>query len=102
MVAAKRGAAGKVGTGKDAAKAADEKARAEVATAIEQIYGRTKTDVTKSLEDLDKQVDDSFEAGEKVAREHFETYVGDQMLDFKTLKRYYGPAAALWIKVTSS
>ncbi|WP_053226032.1 phage tail protein [Solirubrobacter soli] len=74
---------------KQGAKTEDEAKRAKVATDIQGIYERTKTDVTKTLGDLDGKVDQAFTAGESGARKSFEDYVGQRMDAYKD-DRYSG------------
>ncbi|MEL6939837.1 MAG: DUF4157 domain-containing protein [Cyanobacteria bacterium J06598_1] len=69
------------------AKSKDEAARANVATTINGIYDKTKTDVTTILAGLDTAVNQQFEAGAKVAKQQFEAYVGQEMDAYKE-KRY--------------
>jgi hypothetical protein len=82
---------------KTAAKGADEARRAAVASDVQRIYERTKTDVTAILTGLDGKVDAAFTAGEKAARDRFETYVATEMGAYKD-KRYSGfGGGALWL-----
>jgi hypothetical protein len=76
-------------THKQDAKGVDEQKRAKVATDIEGIYNRTKSDVTAILDGLDGKVDGVFNKGEQAARTQFEKYVGDRMDAYKE-KRYSG------------
>ena len=74
---------------KQGAKSKDEKQRAKVATDVEAIYTRTKTDVTGILDALDGKVDSAFSKGEQAARGDFERYVGERMDAYKE-DRYSG------------
>ena len=74
---------------KSAAKAKDEAKRAEISARIESIFNQTRTEVTTILSGLDAKVNAAFDAGEKSAREQFETYVDQQMSAYKK-KRYKG------------
>ena len=83
---------------KQGAKTEDEAKRAKVASDIQGIYERTKTDVTKTLGDLDGKVDAAFTAGEGAARKRFEDYVGQRMDAYKD-DRYGGhPRRRPWLK----
>lgn len=66
------------------AKTGDEARRLEVATRVEGIYDKTKTDVKGIFADLDKKVDSSFDGGEKGARDEFDTKL---QKDFKAWKK---------------
>ncbi len=97
MHATRSGILGHVGGHKDEAKARDEAKRAEISKHIEEIFNKTKTEVTKSLDDLDKKVSDAFDSGEKAARESFDRNVGKDMDAWKD-KRYSGlSGAAQWV-----
>jgi hypothetical protein len=95
----KRGAAmGALTAAKGATKTEDETRRAKVATDIEAIYEKTKTEVQQLLDGLDKKVDATFEADEKAAREAFENYVEKRMNAYKS-ERYDGVTGGLrWAK----
>jgi hypothetical protein len=84
---------------KGTAKAQDEAKRAEVATKIETIFNQTRADVKLILDGLDAKVNTAFEAGEKAARDQFESYVEQRMKAYKD-KRYSLSleGAALWVK----
>ena len=84
---------------KTGAKAQDEAKRAEVATKIETIFNQTRTDVKAILDGLDGKVSTTFDAGEKAARDQFESYVEQRMKAYKD-KRYGFSleGAALWLK----
>src|ERR1700674_3389466 len=79
---ARASAAGHRGSHKDAAKTKNEAARARVATEIEGIYNATKKDVDDIFKGLDTTVASPFDAGEKAAREAFES-------DYSTKKDAY-------------
>src|SRR6185436_18142759 len=83
---------------KQGAKTEDESKRAKVASDIQGIYERTKTDVTKTLSELDGKVDQAFSSGEGAARKNFEDYVGKRMDAYKD-DRYSGILGpAKWVK----
>jgi hypothetical protein len=83
---------------KQGAKTEDEGKRAKVASDIQGIYEKTKTDVTKTLGELDGKVDAAFTAGEGAARKRFEDYVGKRMDAYKD-DRYDGIlGGARWLK----
>jgi hypothetical protein len=98
MHGAKTRAIGGAGKDKTAAKAADEKRRAEVASDIEAKYAATKTETEAILANIDRQVEPIFESGEKGARERFESTVARDMSDYKS-KRYSGARGKLrWLR----
>lgn len=70
-------------------KSADEAKRAKVASDVEAIYGKTKTDVTKILDGIEPKVTSAFDTGEQAARQDFESYVDAQMTAYKD-DRYSG------------
>ena len=70
-------------------KSADEAKRAKVASDLEAIYGKTKTDVTKILDGIEPKVTAAFDTGEQAARQGFESYVDAQMTAYKD-DRYSG------------
>ncbi|BDA66014.1 hypothetical protein CAL7716_001800 [Calothrix sp. PCC 7716] len=70
-------------------KGKDEEARTKVAGDINQIYEKTKTEVEKTLGDLDGQVQQAFDAGAAEAKKAFEDDVSKRMSDYKK-KRYGG------------
>ncbi len=80
------------------AKSGDEARRLEVATRVEGIYDKTKTDVKKVFADLDKKVESSFDGGEKGARDEFDTKLKKDFKDWK--KDRYGGflGKGRWIK----
>lgn len=92
------GALSKVLGNKTTAKGQDERKRAEVATKIEGLYTKTKTDVTGILDGLDSKVNGIFERGESAARLAFEQYVDKRMKAYK--QQRYGDAlgALKWAK----
>ncbi|HEX6289738.1 MAG TPA: hypothetical protein VFZ66_11135, partial [Herpetosiphonaceae bacterium] len=83
------GALGKVLGNKNTAKTQDERKRAEVATRIEALYSKTKTEVTSILDGLDGKVNGVFERGESAARAAFEQHVDKRMKAYKD-QRYSG------------
>ncbi|MBW4501601.1 MAG: DUF4157 domain-containing protein [Scytonema hyalinum WJT4-NPBG1] len=70
-------------------KGKDEQARAKVAGDINKIYEKTKTQVEKTLGDLDAQVQQEFDAGAADAKKAFEDYVDQRMKAYKD-DRYSG------------
>ncbi|BAZ16710.1 hypothetical protein NIES4071_85880 [Calothrix sp. NIES-4071] len=70
-------------------KGKDEEARTKVASDINQIYEKTKTEVEKTLGDLDGQVQQAFDAGATEAKKVFEDDVSARMKAYKK-KRYSG------------
>jgi len=98
MHGARKQALTKVGGQKGETKSADEQKRAKVATDIEGIYERTKTDVTGILDGLDGKVDAAFTKGEGAARAQFENHVKQRMDAYKD-ERYGGLLGpAKWLK----
>jgi hypothetical protein len=82
---------------KDGAKSADEAKRAEISKHIEEVFTRTKTQVTGLLDSLDQDVNNAFDQGEKSARDAFDANVGKEIADWKD-KRYSGiTGAAQWL-----
>jgi hypothetical protein len=80
------------------AKAEEEKTRVKISADIQAIYDRTKKDIETRLQTLDKEVNDTFDAGATAAQKDFEDHVSDRMFYYK-LKRYLGPAGLiLWGK----
>ena len=59
---------------KAGAKSKDEAKRLEVATKVELIFAKTKTDVTKILDGIEGKMTPIFERGEKNARATFEAH----------------------------
>jgi hypothetical protein len=104
MHAGKVAALGQVTGAKGDTKSQDEAKRAEFAKALEDIYAKTKTDVTAILDGLTGKVDAMFGEGERSARSVFESYVDTEMAAYKK-KRYSGWGAALAVtdtlKITS-
>ena len=97
MHSGRAGALGGVGAHKDQAKSADEAKRAEVSKHIEDVFTKTKTDVGKLLDGLDQKVNETFDKGEKTARDSFDNSVGKDMAEWKD-KRYSGiTGAAQWV-----
>lgn len=78
-----------VDANKETAKTGDEAKRAEVSTNIENIYNKTKEEVTGILDALDAKVNDAFDNGEKAARAAFENLVETETKAFND-KRYSG------------
>ncbi len=98
MHGARTGALGKAEGHKQGAKSQDEAKRAKVASDIQGIYDRTKSDVTKTLDGLDGKVDAAFTQGEGQARKRFDDYVSKRMDAFKD-DRYGGILGpAKWVK----
>lgn len=104
MHAGRVGALGTVTGEKGDTKTKDEAKRAEFAKALEDIYTKTKTDVSAVLDGLTTRVDSMFTSGEQSARSVFENYVDTEMVAYKK-KRYSGLGAALAVtdtlKITS-
>lgn len=69
-------------------KAQDTQKRAEIANQINGIYEATKGEIEATLSGLDTEVTRKFDAGAAVAKEKFETYVGQKMDAWK--KQRYG------------
>ncbi|MEU3454607.1 hypothetical protein ABZ671_13515 [Micromonospora sp. NPDC006766] len=82
-------AGAQVGAGKETAKSADERKRAEVTAKLQKVFDATKKDVEGILSGLDKQVDDQFTKGEKAARDAFTAEHKRRMDEYKD-KRYSG------------
>jgi hypothetical protein len=78
-----------VGSRKVSTKDKDEALRAEIAQKLEAVYGRTKGDVTKILDDLGPRVEAMFTSRERAARATFENYVDREMDAYKD-RRYSG------------
>lgn len=78
-----------VSAGKDGAKSADERKRAEVTAKLQTVFDATKKDVEDILTGLDKKVDDQFSKGEKAARDAFTAEHKRRMDEYKD-KRYSG------------
>ncbi len=98
MHAGRVGALARVTSHKGGAKAQDEAKRAEVAAKVESIFTQTRTEVSATLDGLDAKVTTAFDAGEKAAREQFETYVDQRMSAYKD-DRYSGIIGkARWIE----
>ncbi|MFN6525459.1 DUF4157 domain-containing protein [Nostoc sp. ChiSLP03a] len=89
---------GQVGEQQIGAKSKDEQARAKVAGDINKIYDKTKSKVEKTLNELDTQVIQAFDAGAADAKKAFEDYVGKRMDDYKSdrYSGFWGPAK--WLK----
>lgn len=82
-----------------ATKAADEAKRAEVSTHILGIYNSAKGAVEARLEQLDKDVDKTFDAGATASQKAFEDYVDKRMTDYKINRYLATPGGSLlWIK----
>ncbi|MEX2253088.1 MAG: hypothetical protein WD649_02960, partial [Thermoleophilaceae bacterium] len=79
----------KITSSKAGAKSQDEAKRLEVATRVDSIFARTKTDVTKILDGIEARMTPIFERGEKQARATFEAHVSARMKAYKK-KRYSG------------
>ena len=94
----KAGVTGAVSGDKGATKAKDEAERARIATEMEAIYNKTKTEVTAILDGLDGKVNAAFDEGEKGARSAYEDLVETRMAAWKKT-RYEGEwGNALWLK----
>jgi hypothetical protein len=79
-------------------KGQDEQKRAEIAGRIEGIYNNTKQKVETLLNSLDSDVNQEFDRGASAAKNHFDTYVEQEMKRFKD-KRYSGlEGKALWVR----
>ncbi|NEO31320.1 MAG: DUF4157 domain-containing protein [Symploca sp. SIO3C6] len=79
-------------------KSKDEQARAKVASDIQKIYNKTKTNVETILSDLDSKVETAFDTGAAKAQQAFEDYVDRLMKAYK--RRRYGQigGSVLWAK----
>ncbi|MFY0630376.1 MAG: DNA/RNA non-specific endonuclease [Flavobacteriaceae bacterium] len=72
--------------------------RTRIATAINKIYEKSKTDVEKILNDLDEKVKNVFKVGTIIAKMKFELHVLAKMRAYKS-RRYSGAVGkALWLK----
>ncbi|HTW10104.1 MAG TPA: hypothetical protein VME46_21560 [Acidimicrobiales bacterium] len=80
---------GAVGAQKDKTKGSDEAKRAEVSKHIEEVFTRTRTEVSQLLDGLDGQVDDAFDRGELQARQVFDDRVDEEVSAWKH-QRYKG------------
>jgi hypothetical protein len=99
MLSTRSGSKGKVKGRQLEAKRREEEERKKVADKIQGIYAETRKRVEDKLSGLDKEVNASFDRGEKAAREHFESFVDRRMADYKFnryLIRLGGPL--LWAK----
>lgn len=92
------GALGNVLGNKTTAKGQDERKRAEVATKIEGLYTKTKTDVTGILDGLDSKVNGAFDRGEAGARAAFERHVDTKMKAYKKQRYSDLAGAGRWLK----
>ncbi|OLF10576.1 hypothetical protein BLA60_15460 [Actinophytocola xinjiangensis] len=87
-----------VTTGKEGTKGRDEDKRAQVTALLQKVFDDTKSDVEKTLADLDKKVDDQFTKGEKRARDRFTDEHTRGMDEYKD-RRYSGlTGKARWVK----
>ncbi len=76
----------------------DTSERTRIATEINKIYEKSKTDVEKILEDLDTNVKTAFKAGTELAKSKFEKHVDAKMSAYKA-RRYSGLiGAGRWLK----
>ncbi len=92
------GVLGRVQAGKATTKSQDEIKRAEVATKIDGIFAKTKTEVTTILDGIEAKMTPIFEGGEKSARATFESLVSQRMRAYKK-KRYSGiRGKARWVR----
>jgi hypothetical protein len=99
MLSRRSGSKGKVKSRQLEAKRREEEERKKVADKVQGIYAETRKRVEDKLSSLDKEVNDSFDRGEKAARQHFENFVDRRMAEYKLnryLKRFGGPL--LWAK----
>ena len=88
----------KITASKAGAKSKDEAKRLEVATKVDSIFAKTKTDVTKILDGIEGKMTPIFERGEKNARATFEAHVSARMKAYKK-KRYSGlRGKARWVR----
>ena len=72
--------------------------RTRIATEINKIYEKSKTDVEKILGDLDTDVKTAFKAGTELAKSKFEKHVDAKMSAYKA-RRYSGLiGAGRWLK----
>src|SRR4030095_12769086 len=98
MQGAKGAALAQLVAAKGKTKSKDEARRAEVTAKIQGIFAATETEVKTILDGIDPKVDKEFEAGEKTAREAFESYVAAKMSAYKK-DRYGGWLGGLrWAK----
>ncbi len=98
MQGSKVDAIAKIAGHKGETKTEDETKRSKVATDIQAIYAKTKTEVTGILEALDGKVEATFTRGEASARTQFENHVGARMDAYKD-DRYSGFfGGARWLK----
>ena len=99
MLSTRSGSKGKVKSRQLEAKRREEEERKKVADKVQGIYAETRKRVEDKLSSLDKEVNASFDRGEKAAREHFENYVDRRMADFK-FNRYLKRVGGLlfWAK----
>jgi len=80
------------------AKKKEEDESTKAANKIQAMYEATKEKVENKLKSLDEEVNTLFDNGEKKARDAFETYVDDQMSDYKR-RRYSGVIGkGRWLK----
>ena len=76
----------------------DTSERTRIATEINKIYEKSKTDVEKILNDLDTDVKTAFKAGTDLAKRKFEQHVDAKMSAYKA-RRYSGLiGAGRWLK----
>jgi hypothetical protein len=88
----------KITGSKAGAKSQDELKRLEVATKVDSIFAKTKTEVTKVLDGIEAKMTPVFERGEKSARAKFEALVSARMKAYKK-KRYSGiRGKARWVR----
>jgi hypothetical protein len=83
MLSRRSGSKGKVKSRQLEAKRREEEERKKVADKVQGIYAETRKRVEDKLSSLDKEVNASFDRGEKAARQHFENYVDRRMADYK-------------------
>jgi hypothetical protein len=98
MHGSRKHALGAVAAHQAEAKAEEEKQRAKIYADVEQIYQATQTKVNARLAKLDKDVNDTFDAGATDAQASFENLVDARMTAYKD-DRYGGwTGGALWLK----
>lgn|GEM_PF-1685955 len=89
MHAGKKGSQKRVSAEQEAARAADEAKRREVADHVELLFNQTRTAVEGRLSSLDTDVNARFDAGEARARQLMEDHVDERKSEYKR-RRYSG------------
>ena len=98
MQATKAGALAKLTADKGATKSKDEAERARITARVQEIYAKTETEVKKTLDGIDPEVERLFNEGEAAAKQSFEAYVAQKMSAYKA-DRYGGWLGGLrWAK----